>query len=129
MGGGSSTSSQLWTHYAIVLKYSQYNPEWILCIILIKSFLSKYSYPFEMKEYQHKVVISTISSSNLTHHYAGNNVSQHHQQHVVPGNRVHFRSVIHSIVISQLLRKIRMMLVVFGLFSIFFSIVPTTYLF
>ena len=82
-------------------KYSQYNPEWILCIILIKSFLSKYSYPFEVKEYQHKVVISTISSSNLTHHYARNNVSQHHQKHVVPGNRVHFRSVIHSIVISN----------------------------
>ena len=31
----------------------------------------------------------------LTHHYPRNDVSQHHQQHVVPGNRVHFRSVIH----------------------------------
>ena len=50
-----------------------------------------------------KVTISTISICNLTHHYAGNNVSQHHQQHVVPGNRVHFRSVSHSIVMVIIL--------------------------
>ena len=87
-----------WTHYVIVLnqleKLEAAKADSLVCI----SSLSPTGSFLVLAPHMHKVTIYNkyfLFLLILTHHYPRNDVSQHHQQHVVPGNRVHFRSVIH----------------------------------